>query len=161
MWHQTGRAHKDKGFSHSVNAEENQCLSLVGSPFGWLLWTISSLCKPSQSHPRMKQSENQTDHQYEYLPAWWAHCNTFFFLIGGEKRLSTKITEIHLSFYLAELIEVQNLSFYVREPNLRSLQLPKLCNLIQKVELNSSESLKSNREEKDFRNWWAPQAKGH
>lgn len=51
--------------------------------------------------------------------------------------------------YLAELIEVQNLSLHMRESDLGSLQLPELCNLIQKVELNPSEGL--DRQEREER----------
>lgn len=46
-----------------------------------------------------------------------------------------------IEFYLAELVEVQNLSLHVREADLGSLQLPELCDLIQKVELNPCEGL--------------------
>lgn len=44
-------------------------------------------------------------------------------------------------FYLAKLIEVQHFPLYVREPDLGSLQLPELCDLIQEVKLNSCEGL--------------------
>lgn len=34
VWPQTGRVHMDRGSSHSGSAAENQCLFLMGSPFG-------------------------------------------------------------------------------------------------------------------------------
>lgn len=56
-WPQTGRAHMDKGSSHSGSAAVSRCLSRMGSPFGWPPWTTSSLYTPSQSRPLTKQSE--------------------------------------------------------------------------------------------------------
>lgn len=49
--------------------------------------------------------------------------------------------------YLAELIEVQNLSLHMRKSNLGSLQFPELCYLIQKVKLNPSEGLNTEKGE--------------
>lgn len=50
--------------------------------------------------------------------------------------------------HLAELVQVQNLSLHMRESDFGSLQLPELCYLIQKVELNSGEGLAGRTEKK-------------
>lgn len=91
VWPQTGRAHKDKGFSHSGNAAVSLCLSQMGNLFGWPPWTISSLYTQSRSHPLMTQSET-------YSTYVWPLCYFFvlFFLHEGQN-LCRKTTIIELA----------------------------------------------------------------